>query len=826
MKRLWMLSVLMAVCAAVGFLWPAGAVSSAVTVKELPGRLRVEVDGGLFAEYVYEGYAKPILYPLIGPHRIGMTRNWPMKEVAGEARDHKHHKSLWYTHGDVNGVDFWGEGGRSGRIVQDKVLKVATGPGGAVILTANEWRGPDQHVVCTDTRRVGFSVFPRGRMIDFEITISASNGDVVFGDTKEGTMGIRTHPNLRLRNDPSRGVTTANGHAVNSEGVRDKEVWGKRAKWVDYWGTVGGKVVGVAIFDHPGNPRHPTWWHARDYGLIAANPFGVHDFEGKPEGTGDLKIPAGESRSWRYRFVFHENDAEEAGVAGLYEDFAASRSPDAIEPTTAGGATHAETDNEWAIVGLEGASHRRLFLDPLVVEEKSGVERVFHACEKYPGNPVLVGDSPWELGGSGPYLYGTVMWDQRLLRMWYHFFRDGGYRNAYAESRDGIDWKKPDVGIIAFGGSTSNNLFLTVTQNPDEKPPRKARGQCHNPSVIKRSWLEDPRERYVLFCYGADYGKVRAAVSPDGLRWTFVPETAEAGLFQSSDVVSFCYDAYRKRYVATWKGATRRGRSVGVAVSGDGLHWEKLGGSPIFTADDLDPPCTQVYGMPVFPYQGLYIGLPWIYHAKPHYASEMLMTREEAEGESPCTVDVQLAWSWDLMNWTRPPDRKPFIPRGKPGEFDCGMVYTARAPVRIKDRLYFYYGGFDLPHNAPNFHGAIGIATLRIDGFCSMHAGEGEGWLITRREKMESPGVEINAATGPDGYVRAELLDLRNRVIPGFSLQDCLPFSGDSIRHRLSWRTNQFPGGWKNSPKKIRFFLKNADLYSYVPASPDTGPSE
>ena len=82
------------------------------------------------------------------------------------------------------------------------------------------------------------------------------------------------------------------------------------------------KVVGVAIFDHPSNPRHPTWWHARDYGLVAANPFGIHDFEKKPGGTGDLKIPAGEQRTWKYRFIFHEGGPEKAKVAELYEKFA------------------------------------------------------------------------------------------------------------------------------------------------------------------------------------------------------------------------------------------------------------------------------------------------------------------------------------------------------------------------------------------------------------------------------------------------------------------------------------------------------------------------
>ena len=105
-------------------------------------------------------------------------------------------------------------------------------------------------------------------------------------------------------------------------------VWGKRAKWVDYWGTIDEKVVGVAIFDHPSNPRHPTWWHARSYGLISANPFGVHNFERKPEGTGDMKIEAGKSVTFRYRFVFHEGDAEAAKIPELFEAFAATEAAD------------------------------------------------------------------------------------------------------------------------------------------------------------------------------------------------------------------------------------------------------------------------------------------------------------------------------------------------------------------------------------------------------------------------------------------------------------------------------------------------------------------
>ena len=134
-------------------------------------------------------------------------------------------------------------------------------------------------------------------------------------------MGMRTHPNLRLKADPKRGNHTAGGQSVNSEGVRDRAMWGKRAAWVDYWGTIDDKAVGIAMFDHRDNPRHPTWWHARDYGLVAANPFGVNHFEGKPDGTGDMTLQAGETMTFRYRFLFHPGDATSANIADAYERF-------------------------------------------------------------------------------------------------------------------------------------------------------------------------------------------------------------------------------------------------------------------------------------------------------------------------------------------------------------------------------------------------------------------------------------------------------------------------------------------------------------------------
>jgi hypothetical protein len=471
------------------------------------------------------------------------------------------------------------------------------------------------------------------------------------------------------------------------------------------------------------------------------------------------------------------------------------------------------------IAGPTSGPWRRLFLDATVVERQEGLTRRFHAAEKFAGNPVLRNDKPWEGGKAiaGPYLYGTVMWDGGKLRMWYHCAAKG-YVNCYAESNDGLSWTKPNLGIIEFEGSKDNNLYLTVTQDPTEKPPSKDRGQCHNASVIKRPWESDPAKRYALFCFGADYGFPRVAFSPDGLHWTFPPKARTKPLFASSDVLNFFFDPYKNRYAATWKTHNRRGRAVGVAWSPDGLNWTKPMDGPVFVADDLDPDATQIYGMPVFPYQGLYIGLPWLYNARwikdgPYTAARM----HEAQKDSPRTVDVQIAWSWDLVNWTRPPDRKPFIARGAKGEFDCDMIFTARAPVVVGDELYFYYGGCVGLHDDPNVKANIGLAKLRLDGFCSMAAGESEGWLMTRREVLRAPQITINAKTARSGYVLAEILDRNDKVIPGFSRQECIAFRGDSTSHVLKWKTGGFSPNQRKQAEKIRLFLQNAELFSYLP---------
>lgn len=291
---------------------------SVVEISRVGELLRVEIGGELFTEYRYREADRPFFYPVIGPTGVNLTRHWPVKDGENEQRDHKHHRSLWFTHGDVNGRDFWSEG-RGAKIVQDRIVEISSGKESGHFVTESTWVAKDGRKICTDTRKHVFYSRPDCKMMDFEIALHASHGDLVLGDTKEGSMAVRVAPTMRVRG------RVAKGHIVNSEGHRDGKAWGKRARWCDYYGPLGGRTVGIAIFDHPKNPRHPTWWHVREYGLFAANPFGVHHFEKKPKGTGDMKIPAGQSVTFRYRLYFHTGDAEEARVEERYREYAGAR---------------------------------------------------------------------------------------------------------------------------------------------------------------------------------------------------------------------------------------------------------------------------------------------------------------------------------------------------------------------------------------------------------------------------------------------------------------------------------------------------------------------
>ncbi|HTQ55020.1 MAG TPA: PmoA family protein [Bryobacteraceae bacterium] len=290
--------------------------------------ISVEIKGRPFTTfYIGPETNKPYLHPLRSASGKIVTRGYPMEDIPGETRDHPHHRGLWFSHGDVNGFDFWGNeqrGGKFGRIVLVKIDGVTSGKESGGIDATFDWRDPAGNTLLSEFRRMIFYAHSKLRMIDFDITLTARQ-KVVFGDTKEGTFALRLASALEEPHAGAPAQPARTGHIVDSEGRQgEKQVWGKRADWVDYYGVVDGEPLGVAIFDHPSNPRHPTWWHVRSYGLFAANIFGLHDFEHDKSKDGSLTLQPGGALQFRYRVVIHPGDVNSAHIARLYAEYTAA----------------------------------------------------------------------------------------------------------------------------------------------------------------------------------------------------------------------------------------------------------------------------------------------------------------------------------------------------------------------------------------------------------------------------------------------------------------------------------------------------------------------
>lgn len=265
----------------------------------------------------YKAEPKPYLYPLYAPGEIPVTRSWPQAEGEGEERDHPHHTSFWFAHGNVNGTDFWHPQAQNGGIQEwTGRLKEVLLRGKRIRLRYDYvWKTKAGEELLAERRTILIGSEEDHRWIDLTFHMTALADEVTFEDTKEGTFALRLRPELRLRGK------VATGKAQNAEGVTGKDVWGKRAAWVHYSGTIAEKAVGVAMFEHPDNFRHPTWWHARDYGLVAANPFGIHDFERKEAGAGNHVLKKGEVLELKYRVWLHTGERTVEQIKQQFEAY-------------------------------------------------------------------------------------------------------------------------------------------------------------------------------------------------------------------------------------------------------------------------------------------------------------------------------------------------------------------------------------------------------------------------------------------------------------------------------------------------------------------------
>ena len=283
--------------------------------------------------------AKPFLWPLLAPNGTPVTRAWPIDRKNPDKTDHYHQKSAWFCHGDVipegidlkgkHAVDFWSEGAGHGRIVHVKgrTERLKSGPGvpeyvWLAIREWNEWQMADGRKILDEERFIGVQELLGGRLFTFICKLTANDYPITFGDTKEGSFGVRVNDAMRTEIASGGTVTSSDGTTATAPKKDNLVMWGKLADWHDYSGTVNGKQAGIAIFDHPSNPSRAAW-HTRGYGLMAANPFGraKSGFPAMKGRTDLVKLEKGKSLTLTYAIFVHDGDVKSGKVAEAYALF-------------------------------------------------------------------------------------------------------------------------------------------------------------------------------------------------------------------------------------------------------------------------------------------------------------------------------------------------------------------------------------------------------------------------------------------------------------------------------------------------------------------------
>jgi hypothetical protein len=286
--------------------------------KEKEKKVDIMIEGKLFTTFCWpENVYKPILYPVFTSEGTEITRGFPLKPREGEQNDHIHQVGIWFNYGNVNGVDFWGNGTRGvkepngGEISHLRIEQIKGGAGEGSFVSFESWLNPKGKELLSEKTEYHFIAKGSTRIIDRITTLTAVDTTILLKDSKEGMFAIRVVRQLELpsgkgvilldaNGNPTKEPNTRNegvsGNYRSSEGVTGESVWGTRAKWMDLYGIIGKEKISIVVCDHPENPEYPTHWHAREYGLFAANPIGRSDFT-KGKEVFDYSIPAGNAYS-------------------------------------------------------------------------------------------------------------------------------------------------------------------------------------------------------------------------------------------------------------------------------------------------------------------------------------------------------------------------------------------------------------------------------------------------------------------------------------------------------------------------------------------------
>ncbi len=318
-----------------------------VSVNDERRRVDIAIDGQPFTSYIWPStLAKPVLYPLLTAKGTVVTRGFPLEPRAGERVDHPHHAGLWFNYENVNGIDFWNnseaikpqDAPKMGTIRHGSIVSARGGSDEGVLEVEADWFTYDKKVLLKEHTRFVFRGGPSSRSVDRITTLRALDKKVVFADAKDGMLGLRVVRALEAPSDKpevfadASGRTTTvakldntgvNGVYLTSEGKKGDAAWGTRGRWCNLSGKIGNEPVTITILDHPSNPGFPTYWHARGYGLFAANPLGQKIFSNGKEEL-NLTLSPNQSVTFRYRILISSEIASPENTEAAYKAFVAA----------------------------------------------------------------------------------------------------------------------------------------------------------------------------------------------------------------------------------------------------------------------------------------------------------------------------------------------------------------------------------------------------------------------------------------------------------------------------------------------------------------------
>ncbi|MHC4799214.1 MAG: glycoside hydrolase family protein, partial [Planctomycetota bacterium] len=433
----------------------------------------------------------------------------------------------------------------------------------------------------------------------------------------------------------------------------------------------------------------------------------------------------------------------------------------------------------------------QLFVDLDRVERIDNIRQVFHSAVKHPENPVIRKVKPWE---NDRGTWGTVIYDhqEKIFKAWYggssgkkKEFSPGKLAECsvlcYATSNDGIHWERPNIGIYKVKGTKQNNVVISDNHH---------NGMAHWESALKDPMATDPQRQYKALGWSSyDWDGPMSGIynmtSPDGLHWTHTPEPifhyhprpGTEDLGPVGDAQSLMIDTLKKRYVAYLRKLPNRA----ISTSKDFVNWE--------------PPWICIKARPSEQVNTIYNHMGFVYGDR--YLG--FLTYFDRNPKNPL-VTVRLITSRDGENWHRPDTHRPLIDVGEVGDWDrFNNLLTGGPPIRVGDQLYIYYRGLanrhgihghsQLKDNADRCGGGLGLATIRVDGFCSLDASYDGGTVTTTPYKIVGNQLHVNAKSD-FGYLWAEILDRHNQPIAGFTRHHCQPLRSDGINQTIHWKEN------------------------------------